>query len=244
MRALREWFVSSGRGKHALGYIATLIVGVVVGAVFYPSKRQTEHLKKTYEQQLSQVRQEHAREISMLEEKYKLALEEHKSKLAEYDKRVITLTAEIRSLRSKQQTSRYKIVHPDGTVEEKEFTKMETSESSKMISKIREKFNAKVAEIETKWMQIHRDKVSEIKREFDRKESEYKSTIASLERRVTVEINPRRFGLEVGLTDLRQYYLHATADLAGPIFFGVHGQSSSSGDRLGGVIGVGVGVRF
>jgi hypothetical protein len=219
-----------------------LLLGVTIGVLFYPTKRVEEKLTQKYEQQISALKQEHQLETQKLTENYNLSLKEASIRLEETQKKVSSLTVQIKELKSNQKTAKFKIVRPDGTIEEKEFTETQTEESSKVISQIQEEFKTKVTQIEQKWSDIHRQRVTEIKKEFDRKESEYKNTIATLEKEKKVTTNDKRFGLEVGIMTDKNYYGHGTMDVWGPTFIGVHGQFGQNNQNN--QMGVGIGIRF
>lgn len=215
------------------------VVGIIFIASLLSSKKTEERIVKKYEQQLLLLREEHEQNIKKVTETYSASLKETKDRLLESEKKVASLTLEVRNLKSRQKTARFKIVHPDGTVEEKEFTETQTEESNKMIRSIKEQFNVKVAEIEQKWSDIHRERVVEIKREFERKELEYKNQIASLEREKRTIVGEKKFGLELGTLTDKTYYGHGTVDIMGSMFLGVHSEFG-----LNNKLGVGLGIRF
>jgi hypothetical protein len=218
-----------------------LIVGVTIGILFYPSKRIEEKISQKYEKQVSLLKEEHKKEIENLTEKYSASLKQTLVKLEESEKRVSHLLIDIRDLKSKQKVAKFKIVRPDGTIEEKEFTETETSESSKVITQIQEEFKTKIAQIEQKWADIHKQRVLELKRDFEKKQSEYESTIASLKKEKKETVNEKRFGLEIGLLNNKNYYGHGTMDLWGPMFIGLHGEMGQINNSQ---FGIGVGIRF
>lgn len=224
-------------------YTLVLLLGVTIGAIFYPTKKIEEKITSKYEQQISSLKEEHSKEMSKVTEEYKEQLKTSSTRLEETERKVQTLTIQIRDLKTKQKTAKYKIVRPDGTIEEKEFTESETEESTKLISQIQEEFKTKVAQIEEKWSDIHRQRVSEIKKDFDKKETEYQKTIASLEKEKKVTVNEKRFGIEAGIMSDKNYYGHATMDLWGPVFIGVHGTVGAK-DNTDNSLGAGIGLRF
>lgn len=224
-------------------YALVLLAGVTVGALFYPTKKIEEKITQKYEQQISKMREEHAKEISNTREESLAKTREVSLKLEESEKKVSTLITQVRDLKTKVKTAKYKIVRPDGTIEEKEFTESESEESTKVITQIQEEFKTKVAQIEVKWSDIHKTRVTEIKKEFDKKETEYQRTIATLEKTKRVTVNDKSFGLEAGIMSNKDYYGHATMDLWGPVFVGVHGTVGAK-DNTDNSLGAGIGLRF
>lgn len=218
-------------------------IGLTVGLLLLPSKKIQEEERYKYEQQVAKLKQSHSEEISSikseLSEKTKIFQRTEK----ELSSKLNTLNEQITSLKSKQKTSYYKIVKPDGTIEIKKFSESETDESTKVISRIQDEFMEKVSSIEKKWSEIHDKRVAEVKKQFDTKEQEYQKTISELEKKKTIEINPKKFGVEVGFTSNNRYYSHVSADVWGPFFVGGHVDFDTKFPSIG-VGGFGLGIRF
>jgi hypothetical protein len=223
-------------------YVVILFVGVTVGALFYPTKHIEEKLSLKYEQEISQLKETHQKEIDTQQEIFTSLAGEYHSYHDEMESKVSSLTTEVHSLQSKQKTAYYKIVRPDGTIEIKKFTESEVNESSKVVTQVQEEFKRKTDSIESKWKSIHETRVVEIKKEYEQKESNYKKTIEDLQKSKVTSVNEKRFGLEGGMMSNRDYYLHATADLWGPVFVGIQGEANKefNENRLG----LGLGLRF
>jgi len=222
--------------------VLILLLGITIGVVFYPTKKIEEKITQKYEQQISSLKEEHQKETQKITETYAASLKQTTVKLAEAEKKVYSLSVQIKDLRSKQKIAKFKIVRPDGTLEEKEFIETKIEESSKVITQIQEEFKTKIAQIEQKWSDIHRQRAVDLKKEFDRKESEYQKKIVSLEKEKMVATNGQRFGLEVGILTDKNYYGHGIMDLWGPTFIGVHGQFGPNNRNT--QMGVGIGLRF
>jgi uncharacterized membrane-anchored protein YhcB (DUF1043 family) len=218
-----------------------LLIGVTIGAVFYPTKKIEEKLHYQYQQEISSLKEVHSKEVQEVNEKYASSLKENKELHIETERKVSKLTTEIKSLQSKQKTAYYKLIKPDGTIEIKKFTESEVNESSKVVTQIQEEFKTKIDKIETKWSEIHKERVAKLQKDFDSKESGYQKTIEELTKSKTVSINEKRFGLEAGMMTNKNYYGHATADLWGPVFIGIHGELGANNDNK---LGAGVGLRF
>lgn len=213
--------------------------GIAIGALFYPTKRIEEKERQHYEEQLSIEKSNHSAEISQLNEKVTVAKQESLSIKMESEHKINSLTSEIKTLKSKQKTASYKIVRPDGTIEERQFSETEVDQSSQVVTQIQEEFKQKVEAIETKWENIHKERVSSIKKEFASKEETYQKKIFDLEKSKVTEINKKSFGLEAGLLSDKNYYGHVSYDVVGPFFLGLHAQFGVS--TAG---GAGLGIRF
>jgi hypothetical protein len=222
--------------------IGTLLIGITIGALFYPTKHIEEKLTQKHQEEITALKETHQKEVSDVLERYSATLKENKELHIESEKKITKLTEEVKTLQSKQKTAYYKIVRPDGTIEIKKFTESEVNESSKVVTQIQEEFKKKVDSIETKWSEIHKERVAKMQSEFNSKESEYKKTIDELQKSKTVTINEKHFGIEAGILTNKDYYGHATMDVWGPMFLGVHGELGQNGhdSRLG----AGVGLRF
>lgn len=228
----KEWFRLLG----------VLVIGVTIGAVFYPTKRIEERVSQKYEQQIQTMKEQHVKESAESDEKWLEIVSAAKEKHIQSEKKVVKLQEEVKTLQSKQKTAYYKLIKPDGTIEERSFTESEVNESTKVITEIQEEFKTKIDELENRYSIIHAERVTKIKKEFDSKESEYKKTIEELTKSRVVSINEKSFGVEVGLLSNKNYYGHATMDLWGPVFFGVHGEVNTISNNN--LLGVGVGLRF
>lgn len=220
-----------------------LLIGITIGVLFYPTKRIEEKMTQKHQQEISILKEQHSKETQDIVEKYAASLKENKELRAESELKISKLTSEIKTLQSKQKTATYKLVKPDGTIEERTFTESEVNESSKVVTKIQEEFKTKIEQIETKYATIHAERVASLKRDFDSKESEYKKTIDELQKSKTVSVNEKRFGIEAGITNEKNYYGHATMDVWGPTFIGVHGQVGANGNDANNM-GIGLGLRF
>jgi chromosome segregation ATPase len=215
---------------------------LILGAVFYPTKNIEEKLSQKYEQEIASLKEQHSKELATSKETLDASVKQFNQQIAEKEKKISVLTSQVTDLKSKQKTAYYKVIKPDGTIEIKKFSETEVSESTKVVTQIQEEFKEKLASIEKKYEEIHTKRVTELKKEFDSKEQEYKKTITSLEQSKSTNVNPKRFGAEVGSNTERQYYVHGTGTLVGPLFLGIHGESNREMDKKS--IGLGVGINF
>lgn len=222
--------------------VLILLVGITIGAVFYPTKRIEEKMTLKHQEELAIIKQQHSKEVSELNEKYTASLKENKELHVESEKKISKLTSEVRDLKSKQKTAYYKLIKPDGTIEIKKFTESEVTESTKVVTSIQEEFKQKIDQIETKWSQIHQERVAKIQKDFESREAQYQSKIVELEKSKITTVNEKRFGLEAGILTDKNYYGHATMDVWGPTFIGVHGEVGQNGNAS--KMGIGVGLRF
>lgn len=227
--------------KEWVRLVGVLLIGITIGVVFYPSKRIEEKITQKYEQEIANVKETYGKTIQDTTEKYAAVLNENKQLHVETEKKITSLTSEIKNLQSKQKTSYYKLIKPDGTIEIKKFSESEVNESSRVVTQIQQEFKTKIDQIETKYASIHKERVEKLQQEFSSKESEYKKTIVELSKSKTVSINEKRFGLEAGILTNKNYYGHATMDVWGPTFIGVHGEGGSNNDNK---LGIGIGLRF
>ena len=227
--------------KEWVRLVGVLLIGITIGALFYPTKKVEEKITQKYEQEISNLKEVHAKESQDLVEKYAASLKENKELHVQTEQKISSLTSELKNLQSKQKTSYYKLIKPDGTIEIKKFSESEVNESSKVVTSIQQEFKTKIDQIESRYATIHKERVEKLQKDYDSKESEYKKTIAELTKSKTVSVNEKRFGLEAGMMSNKNYYGHATADLWGPVFIGVHGELGTNNDNK---LGAGIGLRF
>jgi hypothetical protein len=228
--------------KPAIKYALTLLFGLILGAVFYPTKNIEEKVSQKYEQEIASLKEQHSKELTRSKETLDASVRQYSQQLSEKEKKISILMSQVTDLKSKQKTVYYKVIKPDGTIEIKKFSETEVSESTKVVTQIQEEFKEKLAAIEKKYEEIHTKRVVELKKEFNSKEQEYKKTIASLEQSKTTTANPKKFGAEVGYNTEKQYYIHGTGTLVGPLFLGLHGESNRQTDKKS--IGLGIGINF
>lgn len=220
-------------------FLLVAIISAIIAVLFYPTKHIEETERKKYQQELEIVRQQKYTEQKALQETINKTNQELVENKIDYERKISKLTYEVKDLKSKQKTSYFKIVRPDGTIEIKKFSESETEDSTKIISQVQEEFKAKIQLIEKKWENIHKDRFTAIQKEFKQKEQEYKKEIAELEKVKIVDINKKFFGLEMGITLDNRYYTHVTYDVFGPLFLGLHAQLGAQNTG-----GVGIGLRF
>jgi hypothetical protein len=220
-------------------YVVVLLIGAAIGAVFYPTKQIEEKVSKKYEQDIATLNQQHQETISKMTSDFNSQSKSMSEQKVQSDLKITQLQTQITTLKSHQKTSHYKLIKPDGTIEERDYTDTDINQSSKTVTSIQQEFTQKIDSIEKKWEAIHLSKVQSLKTEFDSKETTYKKTISDLESSKSVSINPKHYGVEAGYLTGNSYYVHGDADIFGPVFVGIQGQTGNSN-----AIGVGLGLRL
>lgn len=220
-------------------FLLVLLVGVAIGAIFYPTKHIEESLETKHEAETKTLKEEHLKEVARIQE----SLNKVSAEASEYRKntetKITQLTTQVHELQSKQKTAYYKVVRPDGTVEIKKFTESEVNESTKVITQIQQEFKEKVEQIESKWETIHKERVADLKKDYESKEQTYKKEIDELKQTKVVDINKKSFGVEAGVLLDKSYYGHVTYDVFGPLFLGLHSQFGTTNTA-----GAGIGLRL
>lgn len=227
--------------KEWVRLVGVLLIGVTIGAIFYPTRRIEEKLTIKHQEEIALLKEQHLKESTESDEKWVKILEVSITKREESEHKISKLTDEVKTLKSKSKNSTYKLVKPDGTIEERTFSESEVDESSRVVTQIQEEFKTKVEQIETRYASIHTERLIIIKKDFDSKESEYKKTIDELQKSKTLTVNEKRFGIEAGILTDKNYYGHASMDLWGPVFAGIHGEIGSNNTNK---LGAGLGLRF
>lgn len=226
-------------GSKVLQFALVLLLGVAIGAIFYPTKRTEEREKSRYEEQLKITKEANDKEVKQLNERLDKATTEVKQVKEESESKITKLTTQVHDLQSKQKTAYYKVVRPDGTIEIKKFSESEVTESTKVVTQIQEEFKQKIASIEEKWETLHKERVEVLQKEWSSKEQTYQTKIAELEKSKVTEINQKKFGLEAGMMSNLNYYGHFNADVFGPIFVGGQAEFGPAP-----TFGLGLGIRF
>lgn len=218
-----------------------VLIGAAIGALFYPTKRIEERVKQEYQEKLDTQKEEHRQVESQLNEKIDSLEEEKVTLRIETSEKIHKLQFKVRELQAKKTETYYKIVKPDGTVEERRFKESEVNESTRVITEVRREFDQKVSQIEERWKKVHIERVKALKEEFDSKEKTLQEKIAKLESEKITDINPKKYGLEVGYKSDSQYYIHGNIDVFGPVFIGVHTDTNFANEHS---VGAGIGLRF
>jgi len=223
-----------------LRYVAVLVLGIAIGAVFYPTKRIEEKLRIQYEQQISQLKETNQKTVASLQQSLDKSESDSKNLQVTTTQKIAKLTTENSQLKSKKSENYSKIVHPDGTIEIRDIKDSEVDQNQQVVVSIKQEFDQKVKDIETRYAKIHEQRVQQIQQDFSQKEEKYQSTIASLQKDKTVTVNPKSFGIEAGVMTNKDYYGHVTYDIFGPVFLGAGAQFGPT-DNAG---SVGLGIRF
>lgn len=219
-----------------------LVIGAVIGVLFYPAKRTQKEIEQKYQAQIEYLK----KESKAKEDLYKESLDKeiaHSVKVEkEANQKISSLKVENNSLKQKIKEHKIKIVKPDGTIVEESFMESETEMISRVITNIREEFNSKVKSIEEKWKKIHEKKVVEVKQQYESKLQEKENVISEYKKKETVEVNPKNFGIAFGIMSNSQYYGNISYDFLGPLFLNLQLQSAKNLQDSAG--GVGIGLRF
>lgn len=223
-------------------YLLVLVLGIGFGAIFYPTSNLEEKIKQKHEEEFQTIIELKINESKLLTNELDKKSLEFRSYKEESEKKIQFLTVQVQSLQTKQKTSYYKLIKPDGTIEVKKFSESEVKESQTAIVQIQEEFKTKVASIEEKWETIHKKRVEDVKKDFQQKEDFYKKRLDELEKNKIVKKNEKSFGVEGGMNTEKQYYIHGTGDLYGPLFMGIHTESDKDFNKKS--IGMGLGVKF
>ena len=220
--------------------VLILILGISIGAIFYPSKTVTEEVQVENTEKIERL----TKELSRVQEEYREKLSQEqgvrKEQKEEYNRKMHSMKTEIRTLQKKVKTSYYKIVKPDGTIEERRFTESEVNESTKVITEIREEFTKKVHIIENRWLKIHTERITKIEKNHLKETREYEERIEKLKKKKVVKINEKSTDFAVGILNDKTYYINMTQDIFGPFFLGVQTQTNfgDSKWKLGGSVGI------
>lgn len=225
--------------------IIALIIGIVIGAVFYPTKQIEERITKEYQKQITQTIDAHNKIVQQLSEEIKSTTEQSNKYEEELNSVISSYEKTIRELHSKVVEKTYKIIEPDGTIIEKTFKESETEEYNSYVKTIKEEFNSKIVSIEDKWMQIHKTRIEQIEQENKTVVNSLHQEILRLEKQTSSIINPKRYQIEAGYTTNYNTYIHSTYSIFGPIFIGAHGESKIGSSGISDISGgLGLGISF
>lgn len=222
-----------------LQLVLTLLLGMVIGALFYPTKHIEEKLKTKYEAEELTLKEEHTKEVQTVTTNFQQQVDSLSKQKLEVEQQAISLRSQVTELKKHQKKTYYKIVHPDGTIELKVESESDSDENSNVVDQVQTEFKQKLEEETTKLETTYNQQISKLQMDFDSKESDYKKQIQTLEQSKVVDINKRDYNMEVGVLTNRDFYLHASTTLLGPIIIGAHSEAGPSSS-----IGAGLGLKF
>ncbi|CAM6003894.1 unnamed protein product [Sphagnum balticum] len=231
--------VSFIKASRPLQFALVFVAGGTVAALFYPTKIIQDKLQKTFDQQTSVLKQQHAQELSSIQESFSKQTQELKTTNEQLSVKVTSLITENTSLKVLQKKTFFKIVHPDGTVEERASSTTDSDQEQQISQQVQQEYQKKLEENVAKLESIQADKISTMQKTFDSKEQDYQHTIATLTQTHSETINPKNFTLDGGLLTNGDYYGHVSYDIWGPFVLGVQGQFGPSP-----AAGAGLGIRF
>lgn len=221
-------------------YIIILLVGIAVGAIFYPSKEVSIEEKLRLESEITKLKKE-KKEIK-IDYENKLAIKEQISK--EYKKdsesKLSSLRQENTVLKQKAKEKTLKIIKPDGTIVEETIKEYQTEIISKVVTEIKQEFKEKIQLIENKWKKIHEQRVTKIRDNYVYQLEEKDKKIRQYELNKVVKINQRKFGISLGYLGNNEYFSSVQYDMFGPMFLDLHLGGNNNNTRAG----IGIGVRF
>lgn len=220
-------------------YLLIFFAGAIFAAVFYPTKQIKESLQKTYQQQISTMQQQQAQTLATQQASYQSLSSEYASFKTQTDYKINDLTNQVSNLRSHTKTSVFKVVHPDGTIEEHDTTESDTDQTQQITQQVQQEWQQKTDQAVQTATQQYQVQMSSLQTQWSSKEQSYQSQIATLSQSKTITINPKNFTLEGGMLTDKDYYGHVTYNVWGPFIVGAHAEF---GETNAG--GLGVGLRF
>jgi hypothetical protein len=208
--------------------IAALILGGVIGVVFYPTQSIERRTKERVEKE---VREEERIEKKKLSEKAseerskrEEAEQSFRSLQVETTRKIETLSTENRQLRESSKKSRFKLVKPDGTIVEKEYEENNREEVTQVITQVREEFTQKVQQIENRWKKVYTERFVKIKEkhkeELSQQKTKYEKVLEEKETEEVIKVNEKKLRLEAGATSDLEYHVHGSYNVFGPISIG------------------------
>jgi len=223
-------------------FVLVLIVGMGIGAIFYPSKTMTKEETFKLEQKIERLQTEKKNTETFYEKQIAKQEKRHKEFKEDITKKTESLKEENFKLKQKVSEKKFKIVRPDGTIEEKWFKESETNIISSTVAKIKSEFTRKVSEIKSKWSLIHEQRIKKIKETYKKKIVELESNRVKTHKKTKVEINKRSFGVSLGYTSQKKYFSSIMYDVYGPFFLDLH--LGSNKDLTNKETGIGIGMRW
>ena len=222
--------------------IASFAVGAILCYTTMSSKQLDKTVEEKYQLQISQLQQEN----KQIQQKYEtqLSVEQNKNTttVAEYEQKITYLNKVITNLKVSSKETYVKVVFPDGTIEERRVTEMDSTELQSISNEVQMEYEQRLRIAEEQWKKVHESSITQLSETYQKQVSQYTEEIRTRDERIKLLTNPKKFGLElgVGYADEKFTYVHTTYDVLGPWFVG--GLMELRGKDVSG--GVGVGIRL
>lgn len=231
--------------KYAIPVVA-LLAGIVIGAIFYPSKSITREETARYEAKIEKLETEKREIEKEMKSTVSDITELNHIRITEKEKKITSLRTENTHLKKKTKERIVKIIKPDGTITEEIVRESDTEVVSQIVTNIKQEFNEKVTSIENKWKKVHTKRVVTIRDTYEKKLAEKQHIIDTHTKKETIKINERKFGISIGYTNDDNYFSSVTYDMAGPLFLDLHLDTNLRAPNDGGrnQVGIGIGLRF
>jgi hypothetical protein len=227
------------KSSKPLQLVLVFIAGGVVAVVFYPTKQIKETIAKTYQQQIQTIQQQNAQTVATQQATYQALSSEYSNYKTQTDSKISDLTTQVSDLKTHTKVTIVKVVHPDGTVEEKEVAENDTDSTDEVSQQMQSEWQQKTDQAVQTVTQQYQQQISALQSQWSSKEAQYQSTISTMQETKTVTTNPKNFGISAGLLTDGGYYGNVTYDVWGPFFIsglGEFGPHSTAG--------AGIGIRF
>jgi hypothetical protein len=216
------------------------LVGITVGAIFYPSKEVSIEEKLKLQSEITKLKEEKRQIEKNYQNKISIKEEVAKQYKQQTDSKLYSLKQENTSLKQKIKERIIKIIKPDGTIVEETIRESQTEFVSRVITKIRAEFKEKIDSIENKWKLIHEKRLIKIRDNYVARLEEKDKKIKQYEMNKRVSINQRRFGFSLGYLGNNEYFSSVQYDMFGPMFLDLHLGGNTNNVRTG----IGIGVKF
>jgi BMFP domain-containing protein YqiC len=230
-------------------WIICVAIGIAVGVVFNPSKKEYEtkiqEMTQTYEKQIQIIQDETAVKVEQLIQQASNTESSYKQTIAELDKKIVSISQENTQLKQTSKVVTYKIVKPDGTIIETSSTTTTNEVISQISKQMDEQLNKKIAETETKYKQQYESQLKTSTEQYQASlktiQTEYDLKIQKLIDQKIVVTNEKKLGVALGIQSDSKAFLNASYDIWGPVFVDSHIGIDMNKNW---VVGAGIGVRF
>lgn len=220
--------------------VGALVAGIMLGMFVMPTKETTEDVTAQYEKEIQILKTEHAKETSYLRASIDFLAARQKQLVDSYEAKINTLTSQVRELTSHRVEIYYKIVKPDGTIEEKRYIETEDKVKETMLAEMKSEYERQMKVTEQEYQKRSEQQIVSVKAEYQVKVDTLERELSKYKNSTQTVTNPKKLGAEIGFNTDQRVYLHTTYDAWGPIFIG--GQIEKGTTSTG--AGIGIGVRF
>lgn len=234
--------------------VLALLLGITIGALFYPTKTIEERVEQEtssqYEKKISELNSNFEKKEQQLLEKVQSEESSRKKLERTTSEKIQKLTTENRQLKESSKRQKFKLVKPDGTIIEREYEENNREEVTEIVTEVRQEFSEKIKETEDKWKKAYTERIKKVQQEnrnlITKLKDKHQIEINKLVSDKKVTINEKNLSVRVGYTSDQEMRIGSSYKLWGPFSVGadIDAKPNNNPFKNSGEASIGIGFEF